>query len=417
MKIDLQPTGLLLAAVILLPALASSLDAADWPQWRGPDRTDISTETGLLKKWPAAGPRRVWLSRGTGIGYSGPAVVGSSLYIMGSHNKIEHLQAVDVQSGAEQWKTQVGPVLTNGWGDGPRATPTVDGNRVYAMGGRGNLVCVQATDGKLVWQKQMKDLGGKVPSWGYTESVLVDGDRVVCTPGGRSGAIVALNKMTGERIWQSKDFTEGAQYASVIAVKHNDTRQYVQLTMKKLVGVAADSGNVLWVSDWPGRTAVIPTPIFHDGSVYITSGYGVGCERVEIGSDYSVKSAFRNKNLQNHHGGVIFKDGHLYGHCNKNGWVCQDFKTGEIVWKSKKLGKGAVTCAEGMLYCVGESDGQVVLIEASPDGWKEHGRFTLDPQTKLRKPKGKVWTHPVIADGRLYLRDQELLYCYDIKAR
>jgi outer membrane protein assembly factor BamB len=406
-------------AALLLGAsatLVASSSSGHWPQWRGPDRNDVSKEAGLLKSWPEGGPKRLWLFENAGLGYSGYAIVGDRLFTMGLRDGGEQLIAVDANAGKELWSAKMGEALKNNWGDGPRGTPTVDGDRVYAMSGRGDLICANVSDGKILWQHAMKEFGGSIPGWGYTESVLVDGDRVICTPGGRKGAIVALDKKSGELAWQSAEFTDGAQYASIIAADHNGARQYIQLTMRHVVGVAAKDGKVLWRADWPGSTAVIPTPIFQDGQVYVTSGYGAGSMAIKIGENNAVTGVFTNKVMKNHHGGVVLVDGHLYGYSDGPGWVCQDFKTGKEVWAEKKLGKGAIAYADGMLYCLGEGNGTVALAEASPSGWKEHGRFKLEPQSSQRSPSGHIWTHPVITGGRLYLRDQELLSCYDVKA-
>jgi outer membrane protein assembly factor BamB len=406
----------LLASVFL--SLSFSALALDWPQWRGADRTDISKETGLLKQWPAGGPKLVWLYKDAGLGYSGYSIVGGKLYTMGLRGDTEFLIAVDTKSGQQLWATAVGPILKNGWGDGPRATPTVDGDRVYAMSGMGFLVCANAATGKELWKARMADFGGKTPSWGYTESVLVDGNRVICTPGGAQGTLLALDKLTGKKLWQSADWTDGAQYSSPIVVNHNGARQYIQLTMQHLAGVNAADGKVLWKSEWPGKTAVIPTPIFHDGHVYIASGYGVGCKLVKLEPGHKATDVWMNQNMINHHGGVILVGDKLYGYSDRGGWTCQDFKTGQVVWaENNKLKKGAIHCADGMLYCLEENTGTVVLIEASPKGWNEKGRFTLTPQTTQRNPKGKIWVHPVVSDGKLYLRDQELLFCFDVKGR
>ncbi len=291
---------------------------------------------------------------------------------------------------------KIGNVLENDWGNGPRGTPTVDGKRVYALGGQGTLICAEVADGKVVWTKTMQELGGKVPSWGYTESVLIDGDRVVCTPGGEKGTIAALEKSTGKPVWQSAEWKDQPHYSSIMPATINKTPQYVQLTEKTLAGIASKDGAVVWRMPFPGRTAVIPTPIVKDNFVYTTASYGIGSRLVELPPDNQPKVVYENKTLKNHHGGAILVGDHVYGYSDEIGWVCQEFKTGNQVWAEKgKLGKGAVACADGMLYCLDESKGTVVLAEASPKGWTEHGRFTLDPQTTLRKPKGRIWTHPV----------------------
>jgi outer membrane protein assembly factor BamB len=394
-------------------ALAANFD---WPQWRGADRTDVSKETGLLKSWPEGGPKRLWLYEKGGNGYSGPAIVGGKLFTIGTRDGNEVLLALDANTGKELWFASLGGILANDWGVGPRGTPTVDGDRVYAMSGKGNVACVNIADGKVHWQQGMTDLGGQIQQWGYTESVLIDGDHVMCTPGGSEGAIAALDKKTGKVVWRSTEFTDEAQYSSLVRTKINGTDQYVQLTMKSIVGVAAKDGKVLWKSPWPGKTAVIPTPIVRDNLVYVTAGYGVGCRQIKIGPGNEVATVYDNKVMKNHHGGVILVGDHLYGHSSQpDTWVCQDFKTGDEVWNHRDFGKGAVAYADGMLYCIAEKDGTVALIDASPKGWQEHGRFTLDPQTKIRSQRGRIWTHPVISNGKLYLRDQDLIYCYDIK--
>ena len=273
---------------------SSSLWAEDWPQWRGPERNDVSDETNLLETWPAEGPPQVWLTRNCGVGYSGPAVVGDRLYIMGARDDAELLICIDVTDGSEIWAAEIGEALNNDWGNGPRGTPTVDGNRVYGLGGQGNLICVNASDGNEVWRVTMQDLGGSIPNWGYTESVLIDGQQLICTPGGDQGALVALDKQTGAKIWQSADFKDPAQYASTIVAEPNGIRQYIQLTEQSVVGIHAENGNVVWRVDWPGRVAVIPTPIYHDGYVYATAGYGAGCNLLKIGEDNQATSVYED---------------------------------------------------------------------------------------------------------------------------
>jgi len=351
-----------------------------------------------------------------GNGYSSFAIVKGRLYTMGSRRGTEQLICLDASTGREQWAANLGRELSNGWGGGPRGTPTVDGDRVYAMSGKGDLICTDLA-GKIQWQTSMTRLGGGEPKWGYTESITVDGNLALATPGGRQGAVVAFNKLNGRVVWQSSQFTDGAQYASVVPVNHNGSRQYIQLTERNLVGLDARNGNVLWKSAWPGRTAVIPTPIFNNGQVYIASGYGVGCKLVNIGAGNRASDVWSNRVMKNHHGGVILYGKHLYGYSDGSGWMCQDFASGREVWSEKRaLGKGCLTIAEGLMYCVDESRGDVALAAASATGWKEHGRFRLAPQSRIRSSRGKVWTHPVVANGKLYLRDQEHIYCHDISA-
>ncbi len=414
MNFPLRSLALLTALAALTP-FAAAATGLDWPQWRGPDRTDVSKETGLLKAWPEGGPKRVWLFENAGHGYSGPAIVGGKFFTIGTRDGNEILLVLDAATGKELWTAKLGGILENGWGDGARGTPCVDGDRVYALTGPGNLVCVSAADGKILWQVTMKSLGGKIPSWGYTESVLVDGPRVLCTPGGAKGAVAALDKLTGKVLWQSKGFTDPAHYSSVVPAQINGVAQYVQRSATSVVGLGVSDGKLLWETSFAGRTAVIPTPIVRENEIYVTAGYGAGSKLVRIGAGNAVTEVYENKVMKNHHGGVVLIGDYVYGHAD-TGWVCQDFKTGEQVWIYKDFKKGAISAADGMLYCLEENTGTVVLVEASPKGWKESGRFKLTPQTKIRSNSGKIWTHPVISHGKLYLRDQDLIYCFDIKA-
>ena len=408
--------------VLMLVVAGTVTTAGDWPGWRGPNRDDLSTETGLLKSWPEGGPKKLWTSSQVGIGYSGISVVGDVLYTMGAESKEETAQemiyALSVSSGEKLWQSPVGKALDNKWGGGPRCTPTVAGDFVLGIGGQGDVVCVSAKDGSRIWAVSLKDLGGEIPNWGYCESPLVDGDRVLCTPGGEQGTVACLNLKTGEKIWQSSDIKEKAHYSSVISVDHFGKHEYIQLTELKVFGLDAETGKLLWQADWPGRTAVIPTPIYHKGNVYVTSGYGVGCMLISVSPDNQVQKIYDNKVMKNHHGGVILLNDHIYGHSDSVGWVCQNMATGEQVWSEdgKNESKGSLAFAEGLLYCLKEGSGECMLAEATPSGWKEISKFKLDPQSTQRSDRGKIWTHPTIANGRLYLRDQEMLSSYDIKA-
>ena len=394
---------------------ATPLLSADWPQWRGAGRVGHSPDTSILAPWPKSGPKQSWIFKDAGIGYSSFSIVGTRLFTMGARQESEQVICLDATTGKELWATSLGPVYENNWGDGPRSTPTVDGDHLYALSATGILACLNIKDGTEVWKVDVvKSLGGQLQGWGYTESVLIDGDHVICTPGGQQGTMAALHKKTGAVVWQSSKLKGPAQYSSPIRIEVNGQPQYAQLLMNKVVGIAPKDGALLWETSFPGRVAVIPTLVFHDNSVYATAGYGTGCQMIKLdGAEPEV--VYEEKSITNHHGGVIVVDGKIYGHSDKGGWTCQDFLTGKIEWQDESLGKGTCTYAAGHLICVDENDGTVVLATAKPDKWQEISRFKLAPQTSLRKKEGRIWSHPVVVNGRLYLRDQDLIFCYNVK--
>jgi outer membrane protein assembly factor BamB len=414
-------SGKILGIFGLLTLVVAPSAAADWPQWRGPNRDGISTDTGLAQSWSTEGPKLLWTFREAGNGYSGPAISKGRLYLLGGNQSRTVALALDASTGKQLWTTDLDDAFDNGWGGGPRSTPTVDGDRLFVLTANGTLACLETKTGAKVWTRSLvRDFGGRVPGWGYCESPLVDGKLVLATPGGRS-CVVALEKRTGKPAWSSRGLDDGAQYSSLVPVSVNKNLLYVTMTNKGLVGIAAKTGQLVFrYEKTKNGTAVVPTPVVGDNYVFSTSGYGAGCGLVELrarGTKVVSTEVYSNNNMTNHHGGVVLLDGHLYGYSDGKGWVCMDFKTGQIVWNERRaLEKGSVTCADGRLYCYGENRGTVVLAEASPDGWKEHGRFNIPEQTQLDRRSGKIWTHPVIADGKLFLRDQELVFCYDIKA-
>lgn len=404
----------------------------DWPHWRGPNRNDISSEKGLLKSWPKQGPSQIWINQKCGLGYAGFAVVGEHLFTMGLEDGNEFALCLNSNDGSELWRKKIDSGetkdrggATGGWGDGSRSTPSVDGDLVYFMSAGGALTCLNKSDGKKVWAVRMQDFGGSVPKWGFAESPLVDEDKVICTPGGSQGTVLALNKRTGKKIWQTKAVTmdmDGTQskpaeahYSSVLPVDWNNRRQYIQLTVLAAIGIDAESGDVLWQSDWPGRVAVIPSPIFDEGKVYITSGYGVGSKLIEIDGDNNAEQVWYSRDMQNHHGGVVKVGDYFYGYSDKKGFVCQNEVDGKMIWNDKKIKKGAVTFADGLFYHLQESDGKVLLIRADENSHEVLGSFKLSPQTKRNRAQGKIWAHPTIANGKLYLRDQDIIYCYNVK--
>jgi outer membrane protein assembly factor BamB len=405
----------------------------DWPQWGGPDRTAVSKEKGLLKTWPANGPDLIWTNTDVGTGYSAPAVVGDHVYILGARMGDEYVIALDAANNSKElWSVKIGKVYDfkgNTWVNGPNTTPAVDGDLLYAVGSQGILVCVNVKDKKEAWRKDMvKDLAGQVNDvqiegnkmgWGYSGSPLVDGKQVICTPGGHKGLLAALDKTSGDLIWQSKDVPEDATYSSPIVADVGDVRQYIAMTQDGAVGVAAKDGSLLWryKRSSPYADIVAPTPIYHNNQVFITS-WKVGPDLIKLevaNKKFTATKVYGLKNLSNEHGGVVLMDGYVYGSHEIRGWKCLDWKTGEVKWETEDLKGGSVAFADGHLYWLTEGKGEVALVEATPKEFNEIARFTLPQKSKLRKPRGMVWTHPVIANGRLYLRDQELLFCYKVK--
>jgi len=427
-----------LAAAVLScrPAAAADDSKASWPGWRGKDRSALTSETGLLKEWPKGGPKLLWTFDAAGYGYGEPAIVGEELYILGKDDQGEFIKRLNLD-GKELARAKLddgaNKYLT-GWGGGPRSTPTVDGDLILALSSDGRLVCYDRSSLSEKWSKSLvKDLGSstkvKPAWWGYSESPLVDGDKVLVTPGGKN-CVVALNKNTGATIWMSTGVEDDQQYSSLVPMTVDGKKMYVTQTMQNLIGVDGESGKLLWKSNGiPRKTAVIPTAVISGNRVYATAGYGAGCECVDIersGDSFTAKKVYANKNMQNHHGGVILLDGYVYGHSGMssgNPWVCQKLADGEIASKldGRKVGKGSIAYADGRFYLFEEKvGGACVLVDASPKEWSEHGRFKLPKNTSLQRgsqKSGLVWTHPVVVGGRLYLRDLDLLFCYDVKAK
>jgi outer membrane protein assembly factor BamB len=423
-------------AALLLASTGGRAD--DWPQYRGPNRDDVSAEKGLLRRWPEGGPKLLWTYPNAGVGYSGPAVVGNRYYTLGGRGDAEVLIALDLDrmkdgSPTEVWAARIGALFSwegNQWSAGPSSSPTVDGDAVFALGGNGDLACVAASDGKIRWrvnlpgalEAEVHPIGGgpRKLGWGYAGSPVVDGDLILCVPGGPKGSLAALDKRTGRTVWRSGELTDPAAYTTPVLAQIEGVRQCVLLTNEGLRGIAAATGRLLWRFDRKFGTEVINSPIVRDSMVFLTVG-GRGGQLVRIkrsGDAFGAEEVYANRNLSNHHGNVVRVDGHLYGASEGMGWVCQDFESGQLKWSERsKVPAGSVTVADGRLYCTGEKDGAVSLVEASGAACTVSGRFVLPRISTLRKPKGGLWTPPVVANGRLFLRDQELVFCYDVRAR
>jgi len=409
----------LLASLTTLSAFAQTAGAGDWPQFRGPNRDGVSRETGLLKSWPATGPALAWKATGLGTGNGTPSVAAGKIFGMSYRGEDEAVWALDEKTGRGLWMTRIAAPNYNigrQAHDGSASTPTIDGNRLYCIGISGDLVCLQVADGKLLWQKSLvRDFGGRVPSWGYSESPLVDGDKVVVTPGGRGATLVALNKTTGEVIWRAAvPEGDGAGYSSIIAADVGGQRQYIQFVRGGVVGVSARDGKYLWRFDRAANgTANCAAPIYKDNHVFSASGYGTGGALARLtsagGGGVTASEVYFTRYMQNHHGGVVLVGDHLYGF-SESRLTCLDFKTGQVAWENRSVGKGSVTYADGHIYARSEQ-GPVALVEANPAAYVEKGRFSQPDRS------GKTtWPYPVIANGHLLLRDHDTLLRYKVSA-
>lgn len=411
----------------VLPAVAwSGLPGESWPTFRGPGRTAVSPDTGLLTEWPKDGPKLLWETKGAGRGYSSLAIAGGRIYTLGDGSSDapdgdEYLMCFNQADGKPLWKTKTGRPWNQGkpnW-QGSRSTPTVDGSSVYVVSPEGKLVCCDM-EGKERWRKDLKgDFGGsKADSWGYSESVLIDGEKVVCTPGGSKNTMVALNKQTGETLWtSSRPGDRGAGHASTVISEIGGTRVYVTTTGSGAMGVRAADGKLLWTYDIDKTTAVIPTPIVRGDLVFFAAGYGRGGAllkqvpgaegEVNVEEIYPVNPALANK-----HGGIVLVGNHLYGDSDDKGIpFCADLMTGKIEWKERGSGRNSasIAAADGHLY-IRYSDGKMTLVQANPQAFKEVGSFEIPGSGE-----NPSWSHPVILDGQLYLREGDRILCYNVR--
>ena len=426
MKSKFRFNFIIIAAILVISGIESK--AQDWPRWRGVNNDGISKETGLNLNWSEKKPPLAWTFREAGSGYAAPTIVGTTLYCQGAADGNDFAFALDTQTGKLKWKQILGSESVLERGNGGRGSITVDREKLYLIRGTGQIHCLSATDGKIIWQKDFKaDFNGKMMShWGYSESPLIDLNFVICTPGGEDGTMIALNKNTGAVVWRCTEWADNSGYSSPIVAEIDGVRQYIQLAAKNVAGVSAKDGKLLWSSPVEGGrvSATIPTPIFFNNNmVYITNGYGVGCILLKItgtGEKFNAEVVYANKNLVNQHGGVVLINGHIYGLSEPpiSSLVCQNVNTGEIVWSQKvdnEIVKGAVLAVNDRLIVQNERNGFITIVAASPDGYKDFGKMEFPERTKIQTQDNSVWTHPVVANGKLYLRDHDLLFCYDLK--
>jgi len=408
------------AAVVLALGLTigvagqSPAPPTDWPQWRGPDRNGLSKESGLLQQWPASGPPLVWSISSLGAGYGSLAIKDDRIFVQGSNGRQSIVYVLSRADGKGVWSKALGPAGNNDRGPGPRGTPTVDGDRVYVLTENGDLACLKTLDGTAVWQRNiLKDFGGRNIEWEISESPLVDGNNVIVTPGGRGAGMVALDKLTGATVWTSKDLSDEAGYASAVVGDVQGVRTVMALTAEAGVGVRASDGKLMWrYRQVANRTANITTPIFSDNKVFYSSAYDAGGALLGLtaqNGEVKAQEIYFTREMQNHHGGVLLINGYLYGF-NNSILTCLEFSTGKMMWRNRSVGKGSLTYADGHLYIESE-DNVVGLADASPTGYREKGRFRIPDQGL------PSWAHPVVAGGRLYIRNQRTLSEYDIRAR
>lgn len=390
-----------------------------WTQFRGPDRANISHETGLIKDWNQSPPKLLWTARGLGEGYSSVSLSDNLVFTMGTKDNEEAIFALDVNTGQIVWSQSNGTIFQNNQGNGPRSTPTIDGNLLYALGANGSLACLSTKEGNVEWTKNiLQEFSASNIVWGISESPLIDGEKLICTPGGQGATMVALNKQDGNMIWKSAvPGNPQAGYASAIKINTGGVEQYVAFTHAGIMGIEAKTGTPLWGNDRAAnKTANCSAPVFYPemNSVFYASGYGTGGALLRLNAAQNRVTAqlgFFTPDMKNHHGGMVQVDGYLYGSSDPGVLTCINLRNGETVWQDRSVGKGALTCADGHIYMRSEK-GPVALVEVNPKAYVEKGRFE-QPQ-RSGKP---AWPHPVVADGKLFLRDQDLLLCYDVRGQ
>jgi outer membrane protein assembly factor BamB len=400
-----------LLAVALALAQSPGASPAEWSQWRGPNRDGISPESGLLKEWPSGGPPRVWQTSGAGTGYSSFSTSGGRLYTIGARDDVEYVVAFDRATGRKLWETPNGRRFRNEQGDGPRSTPTTEGELIYAFGGSGELACLDAATGRKVWSiNVVQKFGGRTPYWGYSESPLIVGDRIVLNAGGRRASIVAIDKSNGEALWQQPG--DDAAYSSPMLLRTGSLQQVVFFTAERGLAVDPRDGRLLWSYDKANNnTANIATPIVRGNRVFLSSDYGTGAALLDVkaaGNLASASEVYFTRDMRNHHASSVLVGSHVYGFSSSI-LTALAFETGTVAWRNRSVGKGSLIYADERLYLYSEN-GVVGLADASPTAYVERGRFTLSTGG------ASTWSHPILTRGLLILRDQDRVYAYDVRA-
>lgn len=385
---------------------ASSAASPEWPNFTGPNYDNRSPDTGLLKEWPSGGPKLLWKADGLGQGYSSAVVADDTVFVTGEINGHLLIFALD-GSGQPKWRTDQGP---DHWGDHPgsRAAPTYDSGRLYVLGSTGGLGCYDARKGQRLWAHSAGEFNGRPSHWGYAESPLIYGKLAIFKPGGPN-CIVALDKATGRNVWASQGLAAGAEYSSCIPVELGGQTLIVTGTSLGIAAVNARTGGLVWGNPFAAKnTANCPTPLFSDGYIFWAVGYHQGGICLRLAANGAVAPAWTTKEMVCHHGGYVIDKGYIYGN-NDTSWSCLELKTGRKMWSDRGVGKGSITWADGMLYLFSENGGRAALATCSPEGLAIRGHVEVQGE-------GPSWAHPVVIGGRLYLRYDQTLYCFNVKA-
>ena len=396
--------------------LASTSTPDPWPNFNGTNHDNRSSATDLLEEWPAEGPPLRWRIRGLGNGYSSVAIVDGVLYTMGNKGKSEVLIALDAGTGEKIWSTPFARASNLAMGPGPRCTPTIFQGSVYAIGAEGDLICADAKTGDVRWKQNiLTEYNASIPTWGICESILIDDDHLICTPGGSKASIACLNRNTGAPVWTAQIAGESTSYASAIRADVGGVAQYVQFLSGGTVSVRANDGQFLWRNNQSSSgTANCSSPLLSGDTIFTAAGYGAGGTLLKLTSADGKTSAelvYHTKDMKNHHGDMVIDNGFLYGSNDPGILVCLELETGNVKWQNRSVGKGAVTFADGKIYLRSEK-GDMALVAASPDDYRELGRFTQPDRSK-----DYAWSHPVVSNDSLFLRDQGLLLCYNLKRK
>ena len=400
-----------LAGLLLAADLSGRQTGQEWFQWRGPNRDGHSAETGLLQTWPKSGPQLAWRASGVGNGYSSFSTSGGRLYTLGARGNVEYVTALDRATGRKVWEYQNGRRYENDRGDGPRSTPTVDGDRLYVLGGSGDLTCLDAATGKRIWTINLvQKFGGVNPYWGYSESPLVIGDRIIVNAGGSRASIVAVSKADGSTLWQQHN--DGAGYSSPVLMRTGSLNQVIFFTDSRTLAVDPRDGRLLWsYSKAANGTANVATPIVRGTRVFVSSDYGTGAALLEVraaGNLATANEIYFTRDMRNHHASSVLVGDYLYGYSSSI-LTALAFDTGKPAWRDRAVGKGSLIFADGRLYLYSEG-GVVGLAEASPAAYREYGRFTIPQQSG-----SPTWSHPIIAGGLLIVRDQDEVFAYNVR--